>query len=87
MKSAADTYYSKRCTGINPDTIKIWEREIQDAELHRLDDRKVMDILKARPVDIESAAISFTSAVSEPVGIVREVEDWIQMGLDIEEQQ
>lgn len=87
MKSAAETYYANRSQGISRETLTIWEAEILHAERDRIRDKKVMDILKARPVEIDPAAVPTITQALELGDHSNDIEDWIRMGLDIEERQ
>lgn len=85
MKACAEAYYSDITSLMDGANICQWEIEMVDVEDRRLDDRKVMDILKARNVDPAAADDvppegHGTNAQSTP-------EEWIQLGLDIEERQ
>lgn len=87
MKYSAEQYFVTRSRGINQVTLSAWEKEIIDAEQGRLSDRKVMDVLKARPTENSRPERQLPSheLVSGPVASL--AEQWIQMGLEIEERQ
>lgn len=88
MKSSAEQYYTKQIQGIQPLKIATWESEIQQAEERRLMDRTAMDILKARPmVPSVGPAAADKGDPRETFSNSTSVENWIQMGLEIEEKQ
>lgn len=86
MKACAEAYYSDIISLMEGTNICLWEAEIVDAEERRLEDRKVMDILKARRVDIPAADVS-DAASSAPEVVQPTNRDWVLLGLDIEERQ
>lgn len=88
MKICAEAYYSDMISLMQQANIHLWEAEIQDAENRRLDDRRAMDILKARRVDISAAEPQPAPQIADAQNNhIPAPEDWIQLGLDIQEQQ
>jgi len=60
-----------------------WEKEIKKAEEMRLEDPSVMDILGAKDLPKEDT----TAAPRENNSAHGKIEEWIQLGINIEEKQ
>ena len=81
MSTSAAQYYSNLIDGIPPYEIEEWQRQIEHAEKHRMEDKSVMDIIGANQMP---SANELPSAPDEVEG---EVAQWIQLAIAIEEQQ
>jgi hypothetical protein len=79
---SAEQYYQNLTKGINIRDLEEWEHAIDEAELTRLEDRSVMDILGTQgPTNAESVVHN------DGVQANGSVADWIQIGIEIEEKQ
>lgn len=87
MKSSADQYFIARASGISRVVRDAWEEEMIEAEKQRLSDRTVMDVLKARHVDNADRGTQLPRFGQAPNPVTSLAEEWIQLGLDIEERQ
>ena len=78
----AQKYYNNLVQGIDPIDQNKWERQIQNAELTRLQDRTIMDILGAKQLvkDTVAAAASTDITLCDS-----SITDWIQLAIEIEE--
>ena len=82
MSAAADTYYRDIAGGIDSADINIWEIEVSAAESERMTDRAVMDIIGARKdVSVPPAEVPHAPTSRGTVF------HWIQLALELEEQQ
>ena len=82
MLASADIYFTGIKAAIPIATTAVWENEIQQAEAERLNDVSVMDILKARSTE-RSVGATVEAAVNRHTA----KEEWVKLGLDIEERQ
>jgi hypothetical protein len=80
MSHRANDYYAKLVTGIDAAAITEWERTILHAEQIRMVDRTAMDIVGAKISDHHDEQ---ETSSYRPRG---QVEQWIQLALDVEEQ-
>jgi hypothetical protein len=84
MSVSAEKYYGKLRCGVPPVEVAKWDRAIEAAERARLGDAKgqMMDILLAKTPDA-------TQEISHPNRVANRgpAEEWIQLGLDIEQRQ
>lgn len=87
MKLCADRYYQNLTSSISSTKKNQWETEILNAEQERLTDRKSMDILKARPIDLLPGTHADHHPSSASFNHENSIENWISMGLEIEERQ
>lgn len=87
MKDCADNYYAKISGCISATKRQTWENEMIAAEEQRLTDRKAMDILKARSIPVSPAVPQPSTRTGTTVHPEATMENWIQMGLDLEEKQ
>ncbi|KAG6873685.1 hypothetical protein C0992_008484 [Termitomyces sp. T32_za158] len=93
MREAAMQYFAERSVGISAELLSNWEAEITNAERLRERDRKAMDILKARTFDALTSNSGILAACEDGLGtetggpMTDNDSFWIQLGLDIEEQQ
>ena len=82
MSLSATKYYEDLARGIGSGDITLWEGEVSAAESIRMTDRAVMDIIGVRtdvplpPADSPQPPSAHASAFH-----------WIQLGIDLEEQQ
>ncbi|KAG6851410.1 hypothetical protein C0991_009335, partial [Blastosporella zonata] len=84
MQLAAIKYFAERCAGIPENIQEQWEKEIKEAEWSRKLDWKVMDIMKTCHVQSSnSATMGASMAATHSNGL----SSWIELGLEIEEQQ
>lgn len=85
MRESAEIYYQKFKAGLSHENIAKWTQEIENAESQRLKDITVMDIMQTRPVDNSSDGMGS----EEPISLLSPSldEEWVQMGIDLEEQQ
>jgi hypothetical protein len=82
MSLEAEKYFSRLTESAPMQLHQQWEKEIQDAEQHRLADPTVMDILQTRDAHYNNLSI----LDNEQQGCTP-AEKWIQMAIDIEEKQ
>src|SRR5271163_4678452 len=83
---SATEYYENLITSISPADISEWEREMSHAEANRLRDLQMMDVIGTRDVEAD-----FTGSTAPGLGYLPRcspaVTDWLQLALDIQEQQ
>jgi hypothetical protein len=82
--NTADIYFEKMKKGISVRDQSDWERQIRNAESQRMETRSVMDILGARHPNVEETELSGHLVDKVSRGSATE---WIQLGIDIEENQ
>ena len=92
MRDAAVQYFTERSVGISMDLLTSWEAGIAKTErLREEGNRKAIDILKARTMTFNSASEDRMAADSGNHSTDVAATDihsfWIQLALDIEEQQ
>jgi hypothetical protein len=78
----AQKYYNNLVQGIDPIDQNEWERQIQNAELTRLQDRTVMDILGAKQLVTDTVAAAASADITSRDSSIT---DWIQLAIEIEE--
>ena len=82
MATSADQYYTNLVEGIPLTDINEWTIQIEYAEQHRMEDKSVMDIIGAG--NVPTAPESASEDEDSDVSIVSE---WLQLAIEIEEQQ
>ena len=78
----AQKYYDNLVQGIDPIDQNEWEMQIQNAELTRLQDCTVMDILDAKQLVKDTVA---AVALADITLCDSSITDWIQLAIEIEE--
>src|SRR5271155_1822018 len=86
MSTSAREYYEKLISGVSPADINRWEQEMSYAELNRLHDLKVMDVIGTREADPDTPG-SLLAGSADAFGYFPAVTDWLQLALDIQERQ
>jgi hypothetical protein len=82
MSAGAAKYYQDIARGIDPADVNMWEKEVAAAETMRMTDRAVMDIIGARK-DVPTGP----AEVPQPTIGRGNVFHWIQLAIELEEQQ
>jgi hypothetical protein len=82
MTETANEYYTKYTRGIPPEDLQQWERAIDNAEIHRMTDRTVMDIIGATQPSSAMPNHTPDRAISRG-----DVTEWIELALMLEEKQ
>jgi hypothetical protein len=82
MTETANEYYITYTRGIPPEELRQWERAIENAEVHRMTDRTVMDIIGATQPSFETPNHTLDTDVSREA-----VTEWLQLALILEEKQ
>ena len=80
MVKAARVYFDNMTATISSDDIEEWTKQIEDAESRRMDDRSVMDILRAKEVGAD------VGAGNQPME-TGPGDEWIQLAFIMEERQ
>ena len=83
---SATEYYEKLITGISPADISEWEQEMSHAEANRLRDLQVMDVIGTREMEADFTGSTASGSGHLP-GCSPAVTDWLQLALNIQEQQ
>jgi hypothetical protein len=82
MTETADEYYINYSRGAALEDLRQWESAIENAEMHRMSDRTVMDIIGATQPSSERPNHSLNMNISRG-----EVTEWIRLALILEEKQ
>ena len=84
MRKAADSYFEQLSASSPESDRQHWETEIKNAEDSRMQNPELMDILGARSVHLDEGATSHDMSNQQTN---TQVEEWIRLGLDMEEKQ
>lgn len=79
MVRDSNNYYEKISSTASQDQLRHWENQIATAEIHRMNERSVMDLLGANVTDRNSH-------ITRQMGDEK-ADDWLSQALSLEERQ
>ena len=84
MSKTADVYFQQLSASSPEGDRQEWETEIKNAESSQMQNPESMDILGARSVQLDEGATNHDTSIQQTI---TQVEEWIRLGLDMEEKQ